>query len=828
MGQKNILLKFLSAIFLSLAVFFVYQVTYAFTLPTCNPPNCTGVLGGFTTGNLSIGTTNPEGLFQIASSTAIDVKLVIERYNLYRSAILRFNTTNLGSDWSIGLLNGNGAATNGFGISKTNYATDAKFMLTDGTFNVGIGTTNPLYKLDVVGDINYTGTFRQNGVAFSGSQWTTSGSNLYYGTGSIGVGLTSPDANYRITTSGGGIKAESSTQPAGYFSSATGYALLTGTGNVGIGTTAPAKSLVVSTSGSTGSSYGMVRLINTTANNESSIGFNNGTDADSLSWVLGKDIGNTSNKHFGFYYGGEKLVITTAGNVGIGTTAPSAKLDIQYANAAVSGLRLKNTETSGGDWYFNENAGAGKLTLYGGSTPGNKVVVDALGNVGIGTVTPTSILHLYSTSVSGTNLQLQNADTGGTAVQLVSTGSANNEGAGALSILTGGSRRLTIESDGGVAIGSYAGSSNNAPTNGLTVSGNVGIGTTAPAVKLDVNGSGSFGGNNSLIYFPNDTYKTAPGTNNSSVIGRADNAGYHVTGSVAGDLVIGSVNGGLTFGTGNTVTYSASRMRIDNIGNIGIGLTSPDANYKLTTSGGGIKSESTTQPAGYFNSTSGYGLLVNTGNVGIGTTAPTNKLHIASSDASTTRIKITNSVTTNGFDLQIGVDGTAYLVQRENLPLNFYTNNAFAMGILANGYVGIGMTPSYQLQLSTDSAAKPGTNTWTIASDARIKKDIRPFTEGLSVINNIKPVWYQYNGKGGFAADGKDYIGVIAQDIEKIAPYTVSSFEAKLNSNDDTTTTLYNFNSHALTFNLINAVKEQQKQIEELKNRISELEAKIK
>ena len=36
-------------------------------------------------------------------------------------------------------------------------------------------------------------------------------------------------------------------------------------------------------------------------------------------------------------------------------------------------------------------------------------------------------------------------------------------------------------------------------------------------------------------------------------------------------------------------------------------------------------------------------------------------------------------------------------------------------------YVGIGTTsPSYQLQLSTDSAAKPTSNTWTIASDARI------------------------------------------------------------------------------------------------------------
>jgi hypothetical protein len=62
--------------------------------------------------------------------------------------------------------------------------------------------------------------------------------------------------------------------------------------------------------------------------------------------------------------------------------------------------------------------------------------------------------------------------------------------------------------------------------------------------------------------------------------------------------------------------------------NLGVGTASLDSNYKITTSGGGIKAESTSQPAGYFNSTSGYGLIVNNGNVGIGTTAPGEKLDV--------------------------------------------------------------------------------------------------------------------------------------------------------------------------------------------------------
>ena len=118
----------------------------------------------------------------------------------------------------------------------------------------------------------------------------------------------------------------------------------------------------------------------------------------------------------------------------------------------------------------------------------------------------------------------------------------------------------------------------------------------------------------------------------------------------------------------------------------------------------------------------------------------------------------------------------------------------------SSGNVGIGGTaPAYKLQLWSDSAAKPVSNTWTIASDSRIKKDIRPFTDGLSVIKGINPVWYKFNGLGGFKEDGKNNIGVIAQDIVKVAPYTINTYKAKLHNGDKEDTSLLNFNSHALT-----------------------------
>lgn len=125
-----------------------------------------------------------------------------------------------------------------------------------------------------------------------------------------------------------------------------------------------------------------------------------------------------------------------------------------------------------------------------------------------------------------------------------------------------------------------------------------------------------------------------------------------------------------------------------------------------------------------------------------------------------------------------------------------------------SGNVGIGTSsPSFRLQLGTDSAAKPSTNTWTIASDERIKENVRPYTKGLDAIAAIQPVVYDYNGKAGFEKI-KDNIGVIAQQIQGVVPEGVSSYRAKLNPEDEQETELYNFNSHSLTYILINAVKE--------------------
>ncbi|MBI5203086.1 MAG: tail fiber domain-containing protein [Elusimicrobia bacterium] len=147
-------------------------------------------------------------------------------------------------------------------------------------------------------------------------------------------------------------------------------------------------------------------------------------------------------------------------------------------------------------------------------------------------------------------------------------------------------------------------------------------------------------------------------------------------------------------------------------------------------------------------------------------------------------------------------------------------------GAIIKGNVGIGLTnPTHQLELASDSAAKPTSNTWTVVSDRRVKKDVRPFEDGVDVIRKIEPVRYRLNGKAGLPKDAEG-IGILAEDIQKIAPYTVGVWKAKLEATDKNATSLLEFNSGPLTFVLINAIKEQQKEIEALRGRIELLEGK--
>jgi trimeric autotransporter adhesin len=156
---------------------------------------------------------------------------------------------------------------------------------------------------------------------------------------------------------------------------------------------------------------------------------------------------------------------------------------------------------------------------------------------------------------------------------------------------------------------------------------------------------------------------------------------------------------------------------------------------------------------------------------------------------------------------------TDRLFQIGNGASNVSRSNAVT--VLKNGNTGIGTTtPGFLLEVN-GTAGKPGGGSWSVPSDARLKENVTPYGDGLSTLLKIKPVKYHYNQLSGFDTN-PEYIGVLAQDIKSIAPYMVGSLQKKGE-------TWYSVDNSAMTYMLINAVKEQQSMIDKQQQQIDEL-----
>lgn len=134
--------------------------------------------------------------------------------------------------------------------------------------------------------------------------------------------------------------------------------------------------------------------------------------------------------------------------------------------------------------------------------------------------------------------------------------------------------------------------------------------------------------------------------------------------------------------------------------------------------------------------------------------------------------------------------------------------------ITSTGLVGIGTTtPGYPLDvvgdIRTSSCLRYASSTLgSCTSDIRLKKDIRPFDLGLKELVGISPKYFKYNGLGGESETKTDQMGVIAQEIEKVAPSLIGTKQAKLHPDDKQTTELKVVNYSAFIYVAINAIKE--------------------
>ena len=181
--------------------------------------------------------------------------------------------------------------------------------------------------------------------------------------------------------------------------------------------------------------------------------------------------------------------------------------------------------------------------------------------------------------------------------------------------------------------------------------------------------------------------------------------------------------------------------------------------------------------------------------------------------------------------------GNAITFDNGNVNVITTPNNSSGAGAVAavttrlfvssSGRIGINTsTPTFDLELANDSAAKPSTSNWTVISDVRVKENIQNYSKGLETIINLNPVTYDYNGKAGYQKI-KNNIGLIAQEVLEILPESISIFRTKLNQDDEQETQLYNFNSHALTYVLVNSVKQLKQENDELKNTLNEVLARL-
>lgn len=203
--------------------------------------------------------------------------------------------------------------------------------------------------------------------------------------------------------------------------------------------------------------------------------------------------------------------------------------------------------------------------------------------------------------------------------------------------------------------------------------------------------------------------------------------------------------------------------------------------------------------------------ILKNGNTGIGTMTPADKLQIKGT------LRLESASNSNSYGIRTATDG----------DIEFVGDGSSVKVIISDGIgrMGIGTQSPNQLLSVNGNASKTGGGSWATFSDRRLKKDIKPFTDGLEQVLKIDPITYRYNSKAGI--ETKDLqIGVIAQDIQKIAPYMVEEADFEKEQEENHMNYLV-YNPSALDYLFVNAFKEQQAIIEEKEEQIERLETRL-
>jgi hypothetical protein len=147
-------------------------------------------------------------------------------------------------------------------------------------------------------------------------------------------------------------------------------------------------------------------------------------------------------------------------------------------------------------------------------------------------------------------------------------------------------------------------------------------------------------------------------------------------------------------------------------------------------------------------------------------------------------------------------------------------------GFAPNG--GLAFWGAGNITITGNTATKQAAGAWVGTSDIRTKKNIAMFNKGLSTLEQINPISYSYNGLGGTTDDGKSYVGVSGQDLQKVVPAMVSHKTAKLHATDAKDTEILQVDPSDFTYILINSVKELSAEVKDLQTQVRALKANQK
>ena len=206
------------------------------------------------------------------------------------------------------------------------------------------------------------------------------------------------------------------------------------------------------------------------------------------------------------------------------------------------------------------------------------------------------------------------------------------------------------------------------------------------------------------------------------------------------------------------------------------------------------------------------------GNVGIGTASPSGRLHLTSSSTNGTSMFFQNTDAggKNWRFLSTGTTNTGGagifgLVNATDDP------NNYKVMVTPSGNVGIGTSaPNLKLSVSGDASKSVGGGSWQVFSDERLKNIKGNFNSGLNAVMQLQPIRYQYKQNNALGLKSEtENVGFGAQSLQKVIPEAVTK-----NSNG-----YLMVNNDPILWTMLNAIKEQQKEIAELKGQVRKLRA---